>query len=125
MLLVLDNLSGHKTPRLVLWLVAQGVMPLYTPLSGSWLNMAESIQRILVRRALEGQQPTSPEDIIDWLEATARGWNADPTPFVWAGKRHRRRQRSRQRHHHALGGSGAFTRRPVHRRRTALDLWRR
>ncbi len=125
MLLVLDNLSGHKTPALVLWLVEHGVMPLYTPLSGSWLNMAESIQRILVRRALEGQTPASPDDIMRWLEATARGWNADPTPFRWGGKRQLRRQRSRQRHHHALGGSGAYARRPVHRRPTTLDLWRR
>jgi hypothetical protein len=124
MLLVLDNLSGHKTPALVLWLVEHGVMPLYTPLSGSWLNMAESIQRILVRRALAGETPTSPDDIIDWLEATARGWNADPTPFEWAGKRLLRRQRSRQRHHHALGGSGATTRRPIQHRPTALDQWR-
>ncbi len=125
LLLVLDNLSGHKTPSLVLWLVEQGVMPLYTPLSGSRLNMAESIQRILVRRALEGQTPASPDDVIDWLEATARGWNADPTPFVWGGKRHLRRERSRQRHHHALGGSGAYARRPVHHRLTTLDQWRR
>ena len=124
MLLVLDNLTGHKTPSLVLWLVRHGVMPLYTPLSGSWLNMAESIQRILVRRALAGQTPSSPQDIIDWLEATARGWNADPTPFTWHGKRYLRRERSR-RHHHALGGSGACARRPVHRRPTALDQWRR
>lgn len=35
---MLDNLSGHKTPSLVLWLVAHG-------------------------------------------------WNADPTPFDWGGKR--------------------------------------
>ena len=125
MLLILDNLSGHKTPALVLWLVAHGVMPLYTPLSGSWLNMAESIQRILVRRALAGQTPTSPDDIIDWLEATARGWNVAPTPFVWAGKRLLRRQRSRQRHHHALSGSGACARRPVHLRPTARNQWRR
>ena len=125
LLLVLDNLSGHKTPSLVLWLVEHGVMPLYTPLSGSWLNMAESIQRILVRRALAGETPDSPDDIIDWLEATARGWNADPTPFEWAGKRRLRRQRSRQRHHHTLGGSGATTRRPIHRRPTAFDQWRR
>ena len=124
MLLVLDNLRGHKTPALVLWLVEHGVMPLYTPLSGSWLNMAESIQRILLRRALAGETPTSPDDIIDWLEATARGWNADPTPFTWHGKRYLRRERSR-RHHHALGGSGACARRPVHRRPTALDQWRR
>jgi hypothetical protein len=125
LLLVLDNLSGHKTPALVLWLVAHGVMPLYTPLSGSWLNMAESIQRILVRRALAGETPTSPDDIIDRLEATARGWNAAPTPFVWAGKRQLRRGRSRHRRHHALGRSGACARRPLRRRPTALDQWRR
>jgi hypothetical protein len=125
MLLVLDNLTGHKTPALVLWLVEHGVLPLYTPLSGSWLNMAESIQRILVRRALDGQTPTAPDDIIAWLEATARGWNADPTPFEWGGKRHLRRERSRQRRHHALGGSGACAPRPLHRRPTTLDQWRR
>jgi len=125
LLLVLDNLTGHKTPSLVLWLVEHGIMPLYTPLSGSWLNMAESIQRILVRRALAGQTPTSPADIIDWLEATARGWNADPTPFEWGGKRQLRRQLRRQRHRHPLGGSGACARRPLHRRPTALDQWRR
>jgi hypothetical protein len=100
-------------------------MPLDTPLSGAWLNMAESIQRILVRRALTGATPASPDDIIAWLEATARGWNTDPTPFEWAGKRQLRRQRSRQRHRHALGGSGACARRPVHHRPTALDPRRR
>jgi hypothetical protein len=45
MLLIWDNLQGHYTPEMVLWLFAHGVMPLYTPLGGSWLNMAESIQR--------------------------------------------------------------------------------
>jgi len=47
---------------------------LYTPLGGSYLNMAESIQRILKRRALDGQHPKTPEEIIAWLEAAARGW---------------------------------------------------
>lgn len=122
LLLVLDNLAGHKTPRFVLWLVAHGIMPLYTPLSGSWLNMAESIQRVLVHRALDGQHPTAPEHIITWLEATARGWNAHPTPFIWGGQRAVRRARSRQRHH-ALAGSGACTTRPLRRRPTALQKW--
>ena len=31
MLLVLDNLKGHKTPMFVHWLMEHGVMPLYTP----------------------------------------------------------------------------------------------
>jgi len=39
LLLVWDNLAGHHTPELVLWLFAQGVMVLSTPLSGSWLNI--------------------------------------------------------------------------------------
>src|SRR3982750_2497217 len=36
LLLVWDNLAGHKTPDLVLWLCAHGVMPLDTPGGGSW-----------------------------------------------------------------------------------------
>jgi hypothetical protein len=112
MLLVLDNLAGHKTPEFVLWLFAHGIMPVYTPLGGSWLNMAESIQRVLKRRALDGQHPTTPGEIIAWIEAVARHWNDDPTPFVWGGKRKRRRDRQRERRHRA-GGSGGYTRRPV------------
>ena len=106
LLLIWDNLTGHHTPELLLWLFAQGVMVLYTPLSGSWLNMAESWQRILVRRALAGQHPQTPQDIMEALEATARAWNADPTPFSWGGRRAARRVRARQRRQ-ALAGSGA------------------
>ena len=115
LLLVLDNLAGHLTPSLVLWLVAQGIMPLYTPLGGSWLNMAESIQRILKRRALDGHHPQTPEEIIAWLEEAARGWNREPTPFTWGGKRQARRERARQRRH-AIGRSGAYAERPLRRR---------
>jgi DDE superfamily endonuclease len=123
MLLVLDNLAGHKTPSLQRWLVAQGILPLYTPLGGSWLNMAESVQRIVQRRALDGQYPQTPHEIMEWLEATARGWNADPTPFEWGGKRAARRARRRARRQ-ALGGSGAWTRRRIRDRRPALQKWR-
>ena len=112
MLLVLDNLAGHKTPEFVCWLFAHGIMPLYTPVGGSWLNMAESIQRILKRRALDGQHPRGPGQIIGWFEAVARHWNEAPTPFVWGGKRAERRRRQRERRHR-LGGSGACTRVPI------------
>lgn len=112
MLLVLDNLAGHKTAELVCWLMEHGIMPIYTPVGGSWLNMAESIQRILVRRALAGQHPTQAQHIILWLEATAKAWNRKPTPFVWGGKRKARRDRARERRHR-LGGSGAYTLRPL------------
>jgi DDE superfamily endonuclease len=113
LLLVWDNLTGHKTPELVLWLCAHGIMPLYTPVGGSWLNMAESIQRVLKRRALAGQHPHSPVEIGRWFEQTARSWNAQPTPFVWNGKRRQRRRRASQNPLHRLGGSGACTRQPL------------
>src|SRR3712207_7422467 len=45
------------------------ILPLYTPLGGSWLNMAESVQRILVRRALGGQHPRSAQEVMAWLRS--------------------------------------------------------
>jgi hypothetical protein len=122
LLLIWDNLTGHQTPALLNWLVARGVWPLFTPLGGSWLNLAESLQRILVRRALAGQHPQSVATLMAWLAATVAGWNADPTPFVWGGPRAARRQRARERRH-ALAGSGGYTRRPIPRpRRPRYDL---
>jgi DDE superfamily endonuclease len=109
LLLVWDNLAGHLSWSIVRWLLQHGVMPLYTPLSGSWLNMAESLQRIVGTRALAGQHPRTPEEIIAWLEDTVAGWNAAPTAFVWGGQRQQRRWRARQRR---LGGSGAVSAAP-------------
>jgi transposase len=117
LLLVWDNLTGHKTPELVLWLCAHGIMPLYTPVGGSWLNMAESIERVLKRRALDGQHPHSPAEIGSWFAQTAQRWNEQPTPFVWNGKRRQRRRRSGGDQTHRLGGSGACTYRPLRRSR--------
>ena len=114
MLLVLDNLAGHKTPEFVCWLFAHGIMPLYTPVGGSWLNMAKSIQRVLKRRAMDGQHPTTVAEIMAWFVAVAQHWDAAPTPFVWGGKRAARRRRQRERQHR-LGGSGACTRVPLRR----------
>jgi transposase len=105
--LILDNLARHLSSDLVDWFFEHGVMPLYTPMGGSWLNMAESVQRIIVRRALAGQHPKDAQQVIDWLEQTVEGWNTQPTAFVWNGKRHRRRERARLRR---LAGSGAAIR---------------
>ncbi len=124
MLLVSDNLAGHKTAEFVLWLCEQGILPLHTPLGGSWLNMAESIQKILKQRALGGQYPRSPQQIIDWVEAVADAWNQNPTPFEWGGKRAQRRWQARLRKRYHLGGSGACTRFPIRRYVTPLGKWR-
>jgi len=104
LLLIWDNLAGHLSWAILHWLFHHGVMPLYTPLSGSWLNLAEAVQRILAGRALAGQHPQNAQEIIAWLEDTVAGWNAQPTPFTWAGTRRDRRVRARQRR---LGGAAA------------------
>ena len=116
--LIWDNLAGHHSADIVQWCRERGILLLYTPIGGSWLNMAESLQRIIVARALGGQHPQNAQEVIDWLNATVRGWNAAPTPFVWGGKRAARRARARARRH-ALGGSGAYSRHPIRRFRLA------
>ena len=114
MLLVWDNLAGHKTPAMVLWLCRHGIMPLYTPLGGSWLNMAEAIQRLLKRRSFV--QSMLNDELGAWFEQTAWHWNRQPTPFVWSGKRRRRRAGEGR---HRLGGTAAHTCRPLRRSRPA------
>jgi hypothetical protein len=120
-LLVWDNLAGHHDWELVQDLLNLGILPLYTPVGGSWLNMAESVQRIVVRRALAGQHPETSATVQQWLRETVAGWNAAPTPFEWGGKRAARRARARARRH-AVGGSGACTRRALRRPRRTLPF---
>lgn len=125
LLMVCDNLAGHKTPEFVLWLCEQGILPLYTPLGGSWLNMAESMQQILKRRALGGQNPSNPLEIIEHFETIAQVWNQHPTPFEWGGRRSQRRRQARLQQQHPLGASGAFTRYPIRRHLSTLEKWLR
>ncbi|HYL43654.1 MAG TPA: hypothetical protein VEU97_09740 [Ktedonobacteraceae bacterium] len=80
-ILVLDNLAGHLSCDLVFWFFEHGVMPLYTPIGDSWLNMAESVQRIIVPRALAGQHPQNAQQVIDWLEQAVVVWNQAPPPL--------------------------------------------
>ncbi len=85
MLLVLDNLTGHHTPAFVLWLFAHGIMPLDTPLGGSWLNLPKG-------------HPPSPSSAFSnggrWMGTTRRrrrksspGWKR----LLTDGIEHRRR----------------------------------
>ena len=124
MLLIWGQPNRTQDPRTDALAVQPGNFTLADTARDSWLNMAESMQRIPKRRALEGQHPTQPGQIIEWLEVTARGWNAHPTPFEWGWKRAARRTRARERRH-ALGGSGACTCRPVRRYPTHLEQWQK
>ena len=45
-LLIMDNLVGHKNSAWLGWYFSHGILPIYTPLAGSWLAMAESISAL-------------------------------------------------------------------------------
>src|SRR6266705_2512275 len=107
-LLIWDNLAGHKSYSIVQWCAEHGILLLSTPNAGSWLNMAESVQRIIKRRALQGYHVYDVEILKQWLTDAVIGWNRHPTPFIWGGKRHARRDRAYARRHR-MGGSGATT----------------
>lgn len=123
MLLILDTLAGHSSRDLVSWCHEHGIGLLYTPCAGSWLTMAESVQRIIIRRALEGHHIDDVEILKDWLRDTIEGWNRHPTPFIWGGKRHARRDRAYARRHRQ-GGSGATTQYVVPRRVRSVRYYR-
>lgn len=124
MLLILDNLAGHSSRDFVRWCHERGIGLLYTPGAGSWLNMAESVQRMLIRRALEGHHLYAVEILKDWLRDTCAGWNRHPTPFIWGGKRHARRDRTYARRHRQ-GGSGATTQYVLPRRIRSVRYYKR
>ena len=124
MLLIWDNLAGHKSPSLTQWCAEQGILLLSTPNAGSWLNMAESVQRIIKRRALQGYHVYDVEILKDWFRDTIAGWNRHPTPFIWGGKRHARRDRAYARRHR-LGGSGATTRYVLPQRIRSVRYYKR
>ena len=78
--LVWDNLAGHKTPDLVLWLCAHGIMPLDTPVGGSWLvkgrggvtsAMSEAVAQVRQGRGpvAPAPQPTLRTVPSPWLES--------------------------------------------------------
>jgi hypothetical protein len=86
-LLVLDNLAGHRTPEFVLWLFAHGVMAMYPPAGRVVAEHGREHPAGVKGGALDGQNPTHTDQIIGWFEAAAAHWNDDPTPFEWGGQR--------------------------------------
>ena len=69
LLLILDNLAGHKSTAFVGWLMAHGIMPqhhaaVYRACGVRWLNRAEPVQRIRANRSRSGQHPTTSEELI-------------------------------------------------------------
>jgi transposase len=81
---ILDNLSTHKTPAVMRWLVRHPRFHLhFTPTHASWLNMVERFFGLLTEHALRrGSHTSVPElrrAIVEFIEAH----NESNKPFRW------------------------------------------
>jgi transposase len=88
---VLDNLSAHRAPDVLLWALAHPRWEfVFQPTKAAYLNLIEPWWKILRSLALNGRRFASWEEVCQAVEAATRYWNAHRHPFVW-GRRQRRR----------------------------------
>jgi transposase len=84
--LVLDNLSAHKAPGVMKWLVDPKRARWYlhfTPTSSSWLNLVERWSKELADRRVHKGILSSVSALVEAIEIWAEHWNDDPKPFIW------------------------------------------
>jgi hypothetical protein len=88
---VLDNLSAHRAPDVLLWALAHPRWEfVFQPTRAAYLNLIEPWWKILRSLALRGRRFATWEAVCQAVDAATRYWNAHRHPFVW-GKRKRRR----------------------------------
>jgi transposase len=80
--LVVDNVSTHKTPEIMRWLVRHPRFHLYfTPTYSSWINLVEpwfaELTTKWLRRGTHRSTKELESSITDWVE------HREPKPFVW------------------------------------------
>ena len=88
---VLDNLSAHRAPDVLLWALAHPRWEfVFQPTKAAYLNLIEPWWKILRSLTLNGRRFATWAEICQAVEAATHYWNAHRHPFVW-GKRKRRR----------------------------------
>jgi transposase len=88
---VLDNLSAHRAPDVLLWaLIHPRWEFVFQPTKAAYLNLIEPWWKILRSLALQGRRFATWEEVCRAVEGATHYWNAHRHPFVW-GRRKRRR----------------------------------
>lgn len=83
-ILILDNLSIHKTLDVRLWLLAhQRVRFLFQPTYSPWLNLIEPWWKTLRSLALKGRCFDNLEQIVSAIAQATSYWNCYRHPYVW------------------------------------------
>jgi transposase len=81
---ILDNLSTHKTPAVMRWLIRHPRFHLhFTPTHGSWINMVERFFGLLTQQALQRGSHCSVPELRAAIAAFIDAHNEAPKPFRW------------------------------------------
>jgi transposase len=82
--LILDNLSIHRTMDVLLWALAhRRVRFLFQPTYAPWLNLIEPWWKTLRSLALKGRCFQDADEIVAAIEQGTADWNAHCRPFAW------------------------------------------
>ncbi len=83
-ILILDNLSTHKTLDVLLWTLAHPhVRFLFQPTYAPWLNLIEPWWKTLRSFALKGCCFLDAPQIIQAIQAATDHWNRHRHPYAW------------------------------------------
>ena len=84
LVLILDNLSTHKTLDVLLWALAHSqVRFLFQPTYAPWLNLIEPWWKTLRSLALKGRRFLDANAIIQAIQAATERWNRLRRPYEW------------------------------------------
>jgi len=83
-IIILDNLSIHKTLDVLLWAVAHPhVRFLFQPTYAPWLNLIEPWWKTLRSLALKGHAFQLVDEIIHAIDWATQFWNQHKKPYIW------------------------------------------
>jgi transposase len=100
---ILDNLSAHRAPDVLLFSLAHPRWEfVFQPTYAAYLNLIEPWWKILRSLALKGRRFETWEQICQAVREATAYWNAHKHPFVWG---RRRRHRPRRQPGIALGAN--------------------
>jgi transposase len=82
--LILDNLSTHKTLDVLLWLLVHPrVRFLFQPTYAPWLNLIEPWWKTLRSLALQGRCFLNADQLVQAIQVATDYWNQHRHPYEW------------------------------------------
>ena len=84
LILILDNLSIHKSMDVRLWLLAhERIRFLFQPTYAPWLNLIEPWWKTLRSLALKGRCFDTLAQLVEAIDSATSYWNSHRHPYVW------------------------------------------